>query len=501
MLFAELAEVSNRVAATSARGEKTTILAEAVAGMLNDEVAIGVAFLAGVVPQGRLGVGYASLQDLPSPTGHPALTLQQVDDELAGLAALSGPGSSATRQELIGRLVADMTRTEQEFFAALLVGGLRQGANERLMMDAVAKAMRVPAKLVRRAVMFTGDIGEVAIAAVAGREAVEAIGLRLFRPILPMLAKTASSVPEGIESLGEAIVERKLDGARIQVHLSDGEVRVYTRNLNDVTERLPEVVAAVAEFSVTSLVLDGEAIALRPDGRPYPFQVTMGRFGSETENTAVVLTPFFFDVLHVDGRDCFDMPFAARSEALSNAVPEQFQVPRLITSDPAAGQAFFDETIAAGHEGVILKSLEDPYEAGKRGAGWLKVKPVHTLDLVVLAVEWGSGRRKGWLSNIHLGARTGDGFVMLGKTFKGMTDKMLEWQTKRFTELETHRKGRVVYIRPEQVVEIAFDGIQASSRYPGGMALRFARVKGYRDDKTADEADTIETVRGMFGSQ
>ncbi|MCP3995709.1 MAG: ATP-dependent DNA ligase [bacterium] len=498
MLFAELAEVSNRVAATSARGEKTTILAEAVADMLDDEVAIGVSYLAGVVPQGRLGIGYSSLQDLPNPAAQPTLTLQQVDDELAVLAALSGPGSSSTRQESLGRLVAAMTATEQKFFASLLVGGLRQGANERMMMDAVAKSMRVPAKLIRRAVMFAGDIAEVAVAALAGKESVEAIGLRLFRPVLPMLAKTASSVPEGIESLGEAVVERKLDGARIQVHLSDGEVRVYTRNLNDVTERLPEVVAAVAGFPATSLVLDGEVIALRPDGRPYPFQVTMGRFGSETENAAVVLTPFFFDVLHVDGRDCFDMPFKDRSEALANAVPEQFRVPRLMTGDPAAGQVFFDETIAAGHEGVILKSLDDPYEAGKRGAGWLKVKPVHTLDLVVLAVEWGSGRRQGWLSNIHLGARSGDGFVMLGKTFKGMTDKMLAWQTERFLELETHRKGRVVYIRPEQVVEIAFDGVQASSRYPGGMALRFARVKGYREDKTAEEADTIDTVRAVF---
>ena len=501
MLFSELADVSSRVADTASRSEKTAILAEAVGRMLNDEVAIGVSYLAGVVPQGRLGIGYASLQALPSPAAQPTLTLQQVDDELAVLAALSGPGSSATRQKLLGRLVADMTMTEQEFFTSLLVGGLRQGANERLMMDAVAKSMGVPAKLIRRAVMFAGDIGEVAVAAVAGREAVEAIGLRLFRPVQPMLAKTASSVPDGIESLGEAVVERKLDGARIQVHLSDGEVRAYTRNLNEVTERLPEVVAAVAEFRATSLVLDGEAIALRPDGRPQPFQVTMGRFGSETEKAAVALTPFFFDVLHVDGQDCFDMPFAARSEMLANAIPDQYRVPRLTTSDPAAGQAFFDETIAAGHEGVILKSLDDPYEAGKRGSGWLKVKPVHTLDLVVLAVEWGSGRRQGWLSNIHLGARSDDGFVMLGKTFKGMTDKMLEWQTERFLELETHRKGRVVYVKPEQVVEIAFDGIQASSRYPGGMALRFARVKGYREDKTADEADTIETVRGIFGSQ
>jgi DNA ligase-1 len=314
-----------------------------------------------------------------------------------------------------------------------------------------------------------------------------------------MLAKTAASVDEGLAKLGAAAVERKLDGARIQVHLQDQEVRVYTRNLNDVTDRMPEVVDAVRGLGPSSLVLDGEAIGLRADSKPLPFQVTMGRFGSEGEDQQLVLSPFFFDVLHLNGEDVLDLPAAQRMELLDSVVPEGIRIPRVVTDDVETAQLFFDETIDAGHEGVVLKSLDTPYAAGRRGAGWLKVKPVHTLDLIVLAVEWGSGRRQGWLSNIHLGARAPDGsFVMLGKTFKGMTDAMLEWQTQRFLELETRREGYVVYVRPEQVVEIAFDGIQASSRYPGGMALRFARVKGYRDDKTAAEADTIETVRAVF---
>jgi DNA ligase-1 len=348
--------------------------------------------------------------------------------------------------------------------------------------------------------MFTGDVAEVAVAAAAGgRPAVAAIGLRLFRPVLPMLAKTATSVGDGLEKLGTAAVEMKLDGARIQAHLRNGEVRIYTRNLNDVTDRVPEVVAAIRRLDAESLVLDGEAIGLRADARPLPFQVTMGRFGTEGQDQPILLSPFFFDVLHINGEDVLDLPGSQRMEILDRSVPEQLRIPRVITDKSKTAQRFFDETVAAGHEGVVLKSLDAPYAAGRRGAGWLKVKPVHTLDLVVLAVEWGSGRRQGWLSNIHVGARAPDGsFVMLGKTFKGMTDKMLEWQTARFLELETHRKGHVVFVRPEQVVEIAFDGIQASSRYPGGMALRFARVKSYRNDKTAAEADTVETVRTVF---
>lgn len=503
MRLCELVEASEKVGATAARNEKVSLLAATVGALADDELPIGVAYLAGIVPQGSFGVGFASLRDLPAPAEAATLYLVDVEVALESIAVLSGEGSAAARREALDVLFARATREEQAFLAALLLGGLRQGAGERLMMDAVAKAFGVPVGLVRRATMFTGDVAEVAVAATAGgRESVGAFGLRLFRPVSPMLAKTAASVEEGLEKLEEAAIERKLDGARIQVHLDDGEVRVFTRNLNDVTDRLPEVVDAVAGFSASTLVLDGEAIGLRTDGRPVPFQITMGRFGSEGSEHALELSPFFFDVLHADGEDLLDLPLRERVDRLDRIVPEQFRVPRIVTADGSEAQTFFEETLAAGHEGVVLKSLDAPYAAGRRGAGWLKVKPVHTLDLVVLAVEWGSGRRKGWLSNIHLGARADDGsYVMLGKTFKGMTDRILEWQTERFLELETHRKGRVVYVRPEQVVEVAFDGIQASSRYPGGMALRFARVKGYRQDKTAEEADTIETVRALFVGQ
>jgi DNA ligase-1 len=500
MLLIEVVSVSQAVAATSARNAKIALLVEAIGRMDAEELAVGVSYLAGVVPQGAFGVGYAAVRNLPDPAPQPSLTLLTVDSALDRMAGLSGPGSSDARGNAIEELFALATYDEQSFLAALLVDGLRQGANEKLMMDAVAKAFAVPAALVRRAAMFSGDVaGVAAVARDGGRDGVSAIGLRLFRPVSPMLAKTAEGVDAGLEKLGEAAIERKLDGARIQVHVSSGQVRVYTRNFNDVTDRVPEIVAAVSAYAAESLVLDGEAIALRPDGRPHPFQVTMGRFGTAGDDQALKLSPFFFDVLHVDGRDVLDSPAEDRFRILERLVPAAHRVPRIVTTDAEVAADFMTDTLAAGHEGVVLKSLDASYEAGRRGAGWLKVKPVLTLDLVVLAVEWGSGRRSGWLSNIHLGARDPEGgFVMLGKTFKGMTDKMLEWQTERFSELETHRKGHVVYVRPEQVVEIAFDGVQASSRYPGGMALRFARVKGYRDDKPADEADTTETVREIF---
>jgi DNA ligase-1 len=500
MLLRDIVETSRKVAATGARNEKVRLLAEMVRILPGRDLPIGVSYLAGVVPQGAFGVGYASMRDLPQPAGEAALELSQVDEALELAAKIKGSGSTAARRDIVDALFSQATPEEQVFIAALLLGDLRQGAGERLMMDAVAKAFEVPATVVRRAAMFTGDVAEVAVAAAAGgRPAVTAIGLQLFRPVLPMLAKTATSVRDGLEKLGTAAVEMKLDGARIQAHLRNGEVRIYTRNLNDVTDRVPEVVAAIRRLDAESLVLDGEAIGLRADARPMPFQVTMGRFGTEGQDQPILLSPFFFDVLHINGEDVLDLPGSQRMEILDRSVPEQLRIPRVITDKSKTAQRFFDETVAAGHEGVVLKSLDAPYAAGRRGAGWLKVKPVHTLDLVVLAVEWGSGRRQGWLSNIHVGARAPDGsFVMLGKTFKGMTDKMLEWQTARFLELETHRKGHVVFVRPEQVVEIAFDGIQASSRYPGGMALRFARVKSYRNDKTAAEADTVETVRTVF---
>ncbi|MDJ0664456.1 MAG: ATP-dependent DNA ligase [Acidimicrobiia bacterium] len=503
MLLKDVVVVSNAVAAAAARNEKIALLADAVAALDEPELASGVSYLAGVLPEGSIGVGYATLRDLPSPAAQPELTVTDVEVAIAELANLSGPGSTARRQEALHRLFGRATDDEHEFLAALLVGGLRQGASEKVVMDAVAKASGVPATLVRRAVMFSGNLGEVAtIARRDGREGLERVGLRIFRPVLPMLAKTAGSAAAGLDTLGEAAVERKIDGARIQAHLAGGEVRIFTRNLNDVTDRLPEIVAVVQQLNASSVLLDGEAIALQPNGRPFPFQVTMARFGSETETHSVELTPFFFDLLHLDGSDVLDLPLVERIELLDRLVPENYRLPRLITADPAEVDDFFATTIRSGHEGIMIKALDTRYEAGRRGAGWLKVKPVHTLDLVVLAVEWGSGRRHGWLSNIHLGARDPEGgFVMLGKTFKGMTDAILEWQTKRFLELETHREGHVVYVRPEQVVEIAIDGVQRSSRYPGGMALRFARVKGYREDKTAAEADTIDMVRAVFEGQ
>lgn len=500
MLLAELVSASQTVAATPARNEKVALLAEAIRAMNPDELAVGVSYLAGVVPQGSFGIGYASVGSLPDAAHEASLTLLAVDMAFTEMAGVSGTGSAAKKEQAITEFFARATGDEQGFLSALLVGGLRQGASEKLMMDALAKAFAVPARLVRRAAMFSGDIAAVAIAAHdGGRDALAGFGLQLFRPVQPMLASAADGITAGLETLGEAAVECKLDGARIQVHRSGAQVGVYTRNLNDVTDRVPEIVAAVLDYRVESLVLDGEAIGLRPDGRPHPFQVTMGRFGSEGEDQELRLSPFFFDVLHVDGEDVIDLPASERMRVLDRVAPAAHRVPRIVTSDADIAEAFMADGLAAGHEGVVLKSLDAPYEAGRRGKGWLKVKPVHTLDLVVLAVEWGSGRRKGWLSNIHLGARDqAGGFVMLGKTFKGMTDKMLEWQTKRFLELETHREGHVVYVRPEQVVEIAFDGIQASSRYPGGMALRFARVKGYRDDKPAEEADSIDAVRVIF---
>ncbi|MDR9451192.1 MAG: ATP-dependent DNA ligase, partial [Acidimicrobiia bacterium] len=382
---------------------------------------------------------------------------------------------------------------------------LRQGALEGIMVEAIARASEIPARAVRRAVLFRGDLRAVArIALTQGEAALQEIGLEVLRPLLPMLAQTADSVETALESFSPAAIEGKIDGARIQAHRQGDEVRIFTRNLADITDRLPEVVEALLDLDVESIVLDGEVIALRPDNRPHPFQVTMSRFGSKVNAAEMTgelpLTPFFFDCLHLNGRDLIDLPGAERDAPWVAVVPAHLRVPRLIVDGVDAAESFFESALENGHEGVMIKSLDAPYEAGRRGSGWLKVKPVHTLDLVVLAVEWGSGRRRGWLSNLHLGARDPEtnGFVMLGKTFKGLTDEMLAHQTERFLELETHRRAQVVFVRPEVVVEVAFDGIQASTRYPGGMALRFARVKGYREDKTVDQADTIETARALF---
>ncbi len=466
-------------------------------------VAVVVAWLSGELPQRQIGVGWAALRSLPAPAAAPVLTVQGVDAALSEIGAVAGKGSQGRRAGLIAALFAAATDVEQTFLRGLLTGELRQGALIGVMADAVAKAAGVPATGVRRAAMLAGDLPAVAAGALTGGEAALAeFTLRVGRPVGPMLAQTSTGVADALDRLGgTAVFEAKLDGARVQIHRNGSEVSVYTRSLDDVTDRLPEVVEAALALPVTALIADAEAIALRPDGRPHRFQVTASRFGRAASRATQPLSVFVFDLLHVDGADLLDLPTLERAKVLDHLVPAAHRVDRLVTDDGAAAQRFLDATLAAGHEGVMAKSPGAPYEAGRRGAGWLKVKPVHTLDLVVLAVEWGNGRRTGKLSNIHLGARdpaTG-AFVMLGKTFKGMTDAMLEWQTTRFLELaDGPTDGYVVRVRPEQVVEIAFDGVQGSTRYPGGMALRFARVLQYRDDKSPAEADTIDTVRAFY---
>jgi DNA ligase-1 len=507
VLLVDLATASADVGAMSSRLAKTARIAELLsrAGAEQDSrlVAVTVAWLSGELPQRQIGVGWAALRSLPDPADTPALTVAAVDAAFSEIGAVAGKGSQARRAGLIAGLFAAATPVEQTFLRRLLTGELRQGALIGVMADAVAKAARVPTTEVRRAAMLAGDLPAVAAAALTGGgEALAQFTLRVGRPVGPMLAQTATGVADALDRLGgTAVFEAKLDGARVQIHRHGSDVSVYTRSLDDVTARLPEVVEAALALPVTDLIADAEAIALRPDGRPHRFQVTASRFGRAAARATQPLSVFVFDLLHVDGTDLLDLPTLERAEVLDRLVPAAHRVDRLITDDGAAAQRFLEATLAAGHEGVMAKAPAAPYEAGRRGAGWLKVKPVHTLDLVVLAVEWGSGRRTGKLSNIHLGARdpsTG-GFVMLGKTFKGMTDEMLEWQTTRFLELaDGPTDGYTVKVRPEQVVEIAFDGVQGSSRYPGGMALRFARVLNYRDDKSPAEADTIDTVRAFY---
>ena len=511
MQLIDVAAASAQVGATSARLAKIARIADLLhqAGDENDPklVAVVVSWLSGELPQRQIGVGWAALRSLPDPADEPSLTVLQVDAAFSEIGGVTGKGSQARRAELVNGLFAAATEREQAFLRRLLGGELRQGALVGVMADAVAKAADVRAPVVRRAAMLGGDLPAVAAAALtAGETALDQFTLTVGQPVGPMLAQTATGVREALERLGgTAAFEAKLDGARVQIHRAGDAVSIYTRSLDDVTERLPEVVDATLALPVTDLIADAEAIALRPDGRPHRFQVTASRFGRSVDIAAAresqPLSVFVFDLLHVDGDDLLDWPTGERIAKLDAIVPNAHRVDRLITDDSDAAQRFLDVTLDAGHEGLMAKSLTAPYEAGRRGAGWLKVKPVHTLDLVVLAVEWGSGRRTGKLSNIHLGAlnpATG-GFVMLGKTFKGMTDAMLEWQTTRFMELaDGSTDGYVVKLRPEQVVEIAFDGVQGSSRYPGGMALRFARVLRYRDDKSPAEADTIDTVRTLY---
>ncbi len=505
MLLAAVAEVSRTVSQTSGRLAKVAMLADVLRAASVDEVPVLVAYLSGELPQRQIGVGYASLRSVPPPAATPSLTVLDVDAKCTTIGAVAGKGTAKERKRLVDELFAAATADEQFFLVRLLSGELRQGALDGVMTDAVAKAANVPGPDVRRAVMLSGSLAAAAQAALGGGSAaLKTFGLQVGRPLKPMLASSEATITEALTKIGgAAAVEWKLDGIRVQAHLSHGETKLFTRSLDDITDRLPEVVTAMSALPVTSAVFDGELIALRPDGRPYAFQDTASRAASEigekTGATAVPLSVFLFDVLHLDGTDLIDLPDAERHAALAQTVPAAMLMPRLVTADPDAATAFFQEAVNHGHEGVVVKSLTTPYAAGRRGAGWIKVKPRHTLDLVVLAVEWGHGRRKGWLSNLHLGARdpgTG-GWVMLGKTFKGLTDELLKWQTVRFQELEDHRDDWTVYVRPEQVVEIAFDGVQRSPRYPGGVALRFARVIRYRDDKPASEADTIDQVKAL----
>jgi DNA ligase-1 len=560
MRLADLVETSIRVAATRSRTAKVAALAEMLRRLAPDEIEIAVSFVAGGLRQGRIGLGPAVVRAVRAaapvsgvrPDGAGALTLGEVDRAFSEIAAASGAGSTAERGRRLGALFAAASAEEQELLARLILGELRQGALAGLVVEALAAAAMggpLPADEVRRAVMLSGDLTAVARAALlAGRPGLGEFRLRLFRPLQPMLAQTAEDPGAALERLGEAAFELKLDGARIQAHKDGDEVRVYSRLGNDVTVAVPEVVEVVRALPARRVVLDGEAIALRGapgvgdaldagglggaidaiGGAPHPFQVTMRRFGRKLDverlRAELPLTPFFFDLLHLDGDDLVDRPAAERFAALAAAAPG-FTVPRRVTASEEEADAFFAAVLRGGHEGLLAKALDAPYEAGRRGFGWLKIKPAHTLDLVVLAVERGSGRRSAWLSNLHLGARDPHhgGFVMLGKTFKGLTDEMLAWQTATFRRLaigaggeggglgaegvsegaEGVNEGRgewVVHVRPEVVVEIAFGDVQESPHYPGGMALRFARVKRYRSDKTAAEADTIDTVRAIFAA-
>jgi ATP-dependent DNA ligase I len=503
-----IVETWRAVAATRSRREKIALLGECLRDA-GDEVAIATGFLAGQPRQGRIGVGWVSVQAAleASAAPSPSILLGEVDDALTTLAGESGPGSTGRRNALLRSLFERATSDEQEFLAQLLMGELRQGALEGIMAGAIAKASGLPLARVRRATMLAGRLDDVARAAlIEGDDALDAFGLAMFQPLQPMLAQTADDPAEALERLGgRAAFEYKLDGARIQVHREGDNVRAYTRNLNDVTDSIPDIIEAVRSFPGSDFILDAEAIALRDDGSPLPFQTTMRRFGRKLDvdalRTEIPLRCIVFDCLRSEGRTLIDHPFIERIEVLGRVVSAEATVSRIVTSDAGEANRFLERARAIGHEGVMAKALDATWDAGARGGAWLKIKPVHTLDLVVLAAEWGHGRRQGWLSNLHLGARGDDGYVMLGKTFKGLTDEVLAWQTEQLLARQTRREGHIVHVRPELVVEIAFNDLQSSPRYPGGLALRFARVRAYRPDKTVTEADTMETVRAIHESQ
>ena len=502
MLLSELAATSAAVTSTASRSAKVAALADLLGRLDPDEVEVVVAALAGEVRQGRIGVGWATVRGLEVPPAEaPSLTVADLDQALSQLATTAGAGSQARRGARLTALMAAATAPEQEFLGRLLLGELRQGALEGVVADAVAKAAGLPLASVRRAAMLAGDLPTVAAVAMAeGAAGLERIGLQVGRFVQPMLAAAGEAVADAMPAHGgPALVEQKLDGARVQAHRSAGEVRLFTRNGNDITGRLGAVARLVASLPCTAVVLDGEVIGLAEDERPDRFQDTMSRFGRQTGEHGATLTVRFFDCLHLDGADLLDRPLSERAQALEQLAPA-WRVAGVTTADPVEAERFLNEAIEAGHEGVVVKDLASAYEAGRRGGAWRKVKPVKTLDLIVLGVEWGSGRRRGWLSNLHLGARDPDGGppVMVGKTFKGMTDELLRWQTEALLEREVRREGHTVLVRPELVVEIALDGAQRSTRYPGGVALRFARVRRYRDDKGPADADSIDAVRALL---
>jgi DNA ligase 1 len=555
VLLSEVVDVSAAVAATSGRTAKIEQIAALLGRVPPGEVTAAVAFLSGELLQGQIGVGYAAVGDMlrapggaqpvagpgssddgadailgdagpPQAPGAAALTLTDVDAAFGAIGAVTGPGSQAERRRLLTELFDRATQREREFLVRLLAGDLRQGALEGVMTDAVARAAGVPADEVRRAHQLGGSLPEVARAALGGTPrsadralmALRGFMLRVGRPVRPMLAASAPDITAALDRISPAAAEWKIDGIRIQVHRSGREVAVFTRTLDDITARVPEIAEAAMSLAVTDVVLDGEAVALTPDGRPRPFQVTAARTASQADvgrlREQTPLTPFLFDLLHLEGADLIDAPASERHRLLSGIAPAALLTPRIVTADPAVAGAFLADAVARGHEGLVLKSLDSPYRAGRRGSEWIKVKPRHTLDLVILAAEWGHGRRRGVLSNLHLGARDPEtgGLVMLGKTFKGLTDEMLAWQTTRLLELadpeqrwpegqDRREAYGVVWVRPELVVEIAFDGVQASRRYPGGLALRFARVLRFRPDKSPAEADTIDSVREIWSAQ
>jgi DNA ligase 1 len=507
VLLSRIVTTSQSVAATGGRKAKIAHLADLIRQTPPAEIEIAVSYLSGALPQGRIGLGWATVRSAQPESGaeSPSLELAEVDATFQRLGEVQGKGSAGEKGRLLRALLARATEAEQRFLVMLLGGELRQGALEGVLAEAVAEAARVPADAVRRAAMTTGNLGLVARAALEGGSAALAqYSIQLFRPVLPMLAGTAGDPAEALTVLGEAALEFKVDGARVQLHKSGDDVRVYSRRLNDVTAAVPELVELARRLPARELILDGETIALKPDGSPHPFQVTMRRYGRRLDVASLrhelPLDSFFFDLLLLNGTPLLDEPYTRRMEVLADAIPSHFLMPSLVTGSPEKAEDFLQSALQKGHEGIMAKALDAAYEAGHRGARWLKIKPAHTLDLVVLAAEWGHGRRDGWLSNLHLGARdtVNGGFVMLGKTFKGLTDAMLEWQTRRFLELEIGREGHVVHLRPEVVVEVAFNDVQVSPHYPGKLALRFARVKRYREDKTAAQADTFDMVQAIY---